>query len=237
MRSRGLSLTGVGILLLTTGCSATGAVVFAEDAVTVDLVLTDLFLCEEGTAVPPGITARRLPSVNSCEVTGTTPLVSPPESGPTWLDMLASKQGGVWQVVVPATFLGRAEPGELDIRMDFPTPVAFAAGGATINGASVRWTDMTAARTEGIAATTHAPTSLVPAWFGPAVLGGLLGAAGAAGVRYWWRREAAGPPDEQGLPPADGPPPPVAGGTRGVVDAGDLPSDLPPEDPEIWSLP
>lgn len=233
MSSRRFALCGVAFLLLLTGCSAKGTFSFSENTVNVDLVLADAWLCNESASVPPGITARNLPGEQSCEITGTAPLASLPESDPSaWLDTFVSKHDGVWQVVVPATFLGRtADPGELDIRMDFPTPVAFAAGGGTINGASVRWTDMTAARIEGIAALTHAPTNLMADWFGSAILGGLLGATGAAGVGYWRRRREAGQLEER-CPPSSGASP-VPSAPRLVVDA--VPS--PPEDPDIWSQP
>ncbi|MDO5534485.1 MAG: hypothetical protein Q4F65_07530 [Propionibacteriaceae bacterium] len=237
MRSRGLAVASVGMLLLTAGCSVTGTVKFTDEVAIVDLVVTDPSVCDEAATMPPGIAIRMLPEENSCAVTGTTPIASPSEGDPSWLDIVVSKQAGVWQVVVPASDLSSDDGGEIDITLGFPTPIAFAAGGATIEGSTVRWTDLASARTEGIAATTRAPAGPLPAWLVPALAGSLIGGVTITGLGWVRRRTILGPPENQTPTPDQAPATPASSGNTLLGDQVDPRPPQPPEDPEVWSRP
>lgn len=197
------------------GCDVQGSfVVDAQDVVDVDVVVTPSD-ADVAAGWGPQTCARALTDLGAnsdlrlelvstdkvlftCVISGRMPLS---ELG-RWSWLTAYHGQDRYVVSLPPGFLLQYRPDSLRIELTLPGPVESANG--AINGSRVVWTDVAAARDDGLTATGRAPDPYGAA-FGWALAGagGLVVGLVAAGIRRRRRRGVGPDPAEpEALPTA-----------------------------------
>lgn len=237
---------GVVALAALTGCSATGDLWVGEDDVRVDIVVhreptDEAFACSQDN-LPPGFVVEPLEASAdevACRVTGTVALRDTTGED-SWPRFIMGESDGFVTMLLPAFGIGLETGGGIDLTAHLPGEVLAVSAGAVVEGTTVRWTDIEAVRTQGLAFTARTRPAL-PAWLLPAAAGLLAGGLVVPAFAWLPRRAVARPSRAEPDDNHEDDPTPVAAEPGAGRPALDPPPAAPrrpdPEDPEVWSRP